>query len=463
MTLAEEIITTAHKILYSDIPESTAHRAKLFLIDTFGIALAGRNAEGVKGVIDTVTEMGGSKDATILCSGQKIPAPPAALANAISAHALDFDDLHEAGGAHVNVSVIPAAIAAAQKMGGVSGKELLTAVNLGVDLVCRLGVSVPLFQGWHTTTTYGIFGSALAAGLVLGLTPDALANALGIAYSQAAGTRQGRLEASLAKRLQPALACQSGVTAALLAGKGLTGPREWIEGEWGLARVYGGSHEKIKQTSIKKLKSGFGKVFLGDELSFKFYPCCKVAHTSIEAVLDLAKENHIPADDVNGVTVNVSSGAYSTVGKPFEIRKNPQVDAQFSIPYTVALALAHRKVGLSGFEEETIQNPEINTLARKVRVFADPEMKDISSNVVNLATKVTIHTKRGNFSKELSTCKGHPDKPLDTEDVFQKFRDCAAYGKVLSNEGIEETLDCLIKLEDIKDIEKIFNAIRWRH
>jgi len=107
-------------------------------------------------------------------------------------------------------------LAVLQRKGGVSGKELLTAIILGVDLVCRVGVSLPIHPGRHISSTYGIFGVALAAGKILGLTPEALTNACGIASSQAAGTRHGRLEGTLTKRLQPALACQSGVLAALI-------------------------------------------------------------------------------------------------------------------------------------------------------------------------------------------------------------------------------------------------------
>ena len=461
MTVAEEIASFAGEIAFSQIPEPTVQRAKLFLIDTFGVALAAKNAEGVQGVVDMVLEQGGRQEASIWGIGTKIPAPSAALANSLMIHSRDFDDLHEPGGAHVNVTVIPSAMAMAQRTGGVSGKKLLTAVIMGVDLVCRLGTYVPIFRGWHVSSTYGIFGSALAAGMMLGLTPDRLANALGIAYSQAAGTRQGRVEGSLAKRIQPALACQAGVSAALLAERGITGPREWIEGMWSLSRVYSDSHEPIDDASIDGLKTGHGEVFLVEELSFKLYPCCKVAHTSIEAVLDLAHAHHIQADEVDRIAVRVSQGAYDTVGKPFEIRSNPQVDAQFSIPYTAALAMIRKRVDLSGFENKIVRDPDIFALAKKVHVDVDPEMQDVSANVVNLAAKVAIHTNRGVFSKELTVCKGHPDNPIAKEDVFKKFLSCALYSNTLSETEAEKTLGHLIGLEDIPDVNTMIESIAW--
>jgi 2-methylcitrate dehydratase PrpD len=461
MTLSEEIASIAHTIVFSKIPPHTVERARLFFIDTFGVALAGRGVKGNKEVAELVTAWGGKKEATILYSGERVPAQLAALVNSLMVHSTEYDDIHEAGGAHINVSVIPSALAVSQRKGGVSGKELLTAIILGVDLVCRLGASLSLYPGWHISSTYGVFGAALAAGKILSLTPEALTNALGMAYSQAAGTRQGRLEGTLTKRLQPALACQSGVMAALIAEKGLTGPKEWIEGTWGMARVYSDSHEQIQEDSIRKLKRGVGEVFLGDDLSFKLYPCCKVTHTSIEATLALVEENHINLDEMDEVIVNVSPGAYKTVGSPFKIRTNPQVDAQFSIPYTVALALVRKKVNLDGFDEETIRDPRITATAKRVRVMIDPEMEDVSSNMVNLASKVAIHSKRGVFSKDLAICKGHPDRPIDKEDIFRKFHECCQYNKTLSDKEIENTLSLLRELEDVKDVNEIFGQIKW--
>jgi len=463
MTIAEEIASVAGRIEFQQIPAPTVERAKLFLIDTIGVALAGKTAEGVQPVIKMILAMGGKGEAVIWGFGKKAPAPMAALANSMMAHSRDYDDLHEKGGAHVNVSVIPSALAMAQRKGAVSGKKLLSAVIMGVDLVCRLGACVPIFHGWHVTTTYGIFGSALTAGIILGLTPDRMANALGIAYSQAAGTRQARVEGSLTKRLQPALACQAGVTAALLAEAGITGPREWIEGIWGLARVYGNAHDSLRQETGRRITSGLGEVFLGDDLSFKLYPCCKVAHTSIEATLDLVHEHRISADEFDHIRIRVSQGAYNTVGKPFAVRTNPQVDAQFSIPYTVALAVIRNSVDLSGFEEEVIDNPEINAMAKKVRVEVDHEMKDVSANVVNLAAKVDLHTRRGIFSKELAVCRGHPDNPVSKTEVFNKFLGCALYGKTLSEIKAKKTLERLMHLEDVGDIGRIFDAVAWEN
>jgi 2-methylcitrate dehydratase PrpD len=249
--------------------------------------------------------------------------------------------------------------------------------------------------------------------------------------------------------------------AAVLAERGLTGPKEWIEGLWGMAHVFSDSHEKIDQVSVSKFRNGLGRVFLGDYLSFKLYPCCKVTHTAIEAALELVKENNIRAEEVDEVSVNVSPGAFQTVGRPFEIRTNPQVDAQFSIPYTVALALVRGRVDLNGFRESVINDPNVVAMTKKVHAVRDAEMDDSSSNIVNLASKVTIHTKKGVFSRSLETCKGHPDRYLDEADIYKKFRECCLYSQALSARETEEVLGLLKHLEEIEDINQILGSISW--
>lgn len=457
--LMTDIVSAAYCLRFEDIPEATVERAKLFLLDTIGVILAGRNADGTDGVLDLVREMGGMPQAKIIGVDMAAPAPWAALANSFMAHARDFDDLYEPGGTHVNVTVVPAALAASQKKVGVSGERFLVALIAGVDLVCRFGVSLPIYRGWHVSATYGVFGAALSAGLILGLDEEELTNAMGLAYSQSAGTRQGRLEGTLSKRLQPALACHSGVLAALLAEKGLTGPKACIEGIWGLSRVYGQDHLDISEQSVEKLTHGLGNVFLGDDLSFKLYPCCKVTHTSIEAALALAEENRLQIDEIDKITVRVSEGAYNTVGKPFEIKINPQVDAQFSIPYTVALALTEGQVTLSGFEEDRVLDPRLKELADKVHVEIDPDMKDDSANMVNLATRMSVYTRRGVFSKNLDICRGHPSNPPMAEDICEKFSTCARFGGTLSESRIASALQMLTQVEQLADINRLFEII----
>jgi 2-methylcitrate dehydratase PrpD len=187
MSIMENIVKHLVRLRFEDVPKPTVEKQKDLLIDTLGVAVAGPKAPGVAQVIDLLREIGGKEESTVLSDGSKSPVFLAAMANSLMAHAFDFDDMHEKAGIHANVCVIPAALAMAERVGAVDGKTFLTAVILGIDLICRMGLFVPLSRGWHATTTFGIFGATVASSKILGLDEKKTANALGIAYSQASG------------------------------------------------------------------------------------------------------------------------------------------------------------------------------------------------------------------------------------------------------------------------------------
>jgi 2-methylcitrate dehydratase PrpD len=454
MAVLENIVEHLVKIRFEDIPKRTVEKQKDLLIDTLGVAIAGSKAPGVAQILDLLKEIGGREESSVLSGGGKSPAFLAAMANSLMAHAVDFDDMHEKAGIHANVCVIPAALAMAERVGGVSGKTFLTAVILGNDLICRMGLSIPLMRGWHATTTFGIFGATIASSKILGLDERKMANALGIAYSQASGNRQGRLEGTLAKRLQVAMSVKSGVLSSLFAHRGLTGPRKILEGDWGMLRLYGdprfaGDQERILEALTKDL----GKTFSGDELSIKPYPSCKATHTPIYAVLHLMKEERIAAEQIEEVEVFVSKGCYQTAGRPFEIRTDPQVDAQFSIPYTVATAILTGRVGLQDFTETAIKDPRRIALAKKVTVSIDPTLLEPSTNVVNLESRILMKGQGKSHSSKASVSTGHPECPMSKEEIFAKFENCLRFGRdSLSRQKIRQAFDVMKDVEVLEDV-----------
>ncbi len=460
MPLIDEIVKHLEKTTFEDIPQETVEKQEDLLIDTIGVALGGAKAPGVKEVVDLLKGMGGKKEATILVDGGKLPAIHAAMANSLMAHSLDFDDMHEKAGIHANVSVIPAALAAAESMGRVDGKTFLTAIILGVDLVCRMGLAIPLSRGWHATTTFGIFGAAASSSKILGLNEEKMANALGIAYCQSSGNRQGRLEGALTKRLQPALASKAGLFSSILAAQGITGPKEILEGDWGILRLYADpQYSGKKEKTIQSLTRDLGKTFLGDQLSIKPFPSCKATHTSIDAVLNLLKQNRIRPEEVEGVDVSVSKGCYGTAGRPFEIRTNPQVDAQFSIPYTVATALLRGEVGLEDFTESAIRDPKRMEIAKRVKVSVDPNLKEPSTNVVNLESRVVLKAGGKTYSHRSSISKGHPHRPMNREEILSKFESCLRFGTSFPRGRAKKIFTSLLNLEQVWDIRSVVKLL----
>ena len=449
-----DIASFLTKTRFEDLPEEAVAAAKTFIIDTFGVALAGSTAAGCAEVVRLIKEQGGRPDSSILIYGGKVPAQEAAFANSMMIHGRDFDDTHEGPiVAHCNVSVLPAALALAEKKGA-SGKEFVLAVILGIDLMARIGNAAPLFHGWHNTTVLGAFGATVAAGKILKLNRDKMVNALGIGFSQASGNRQGREDGALTKRMQPAFSARAGVFSALLAEQGLTGAKNILQGPWGYFRLYGEQRARADEEALNRLMDQLGERYEVVNLSAKPYPCCRLTHGAIDATLSLVQEHGLKEEDVKEVVVETSPVVHDTVGHAFQIRDNPQVDAQFSIAYTVAVAIQRGNVLLDDFEEEVIRQPNTAKLAKKVLARVDERLP-------RHCTVVNLFTPAGKvFSKRIDVFKGHPENPLSREEFLQKFRECARYSAVPISRGrLEEMLACLQDIERIQDIDQLLQVM----
>ncbi|MBI4190377.1 MAG: MmgE/PrpD family protein [Betaproteobacteria bacterium] len=270
-------------IRYEDLPDSAVRAAKQFMLDTLAVAWAGSNAPGCADAHGLLVDEGGRADSTVWAYGDRLPTTASAFLNSMFAAALDFDSLGRDAPAHVNIVVLPAAMALAERR-RVSGKEFLTALVVGCDLMCRISASCESlknpYKGWFYTSIHGVFGAAASSARLLGLDAVAIRHALGIAYSQAAGTQQANIEPSLTKRMQSAFASRAGVFAALLAARRISSPRSVFEGQCGLYRMY-------QDGDVGRLLDGLGTRFENGNLSIKKFPSCGCNHTALEGALQL--------------------------------------------------------------------------------------------------------------------------------------------------------------------------------
>ena len=425
---------------------------KKFILDTLGVALAGSNAVGCKEVLNLITDWQGKEESTVIMYGNKVPSPNAALINSMMAHALDFDDAHDTATLHANVTVLPAVLALAEREGGVSGQALIAAVATGNDIACRLGLSLTGPLTWLKTSTMGYFGATLACGKILGLDEEKMLHAIGIAYSQCAGNPQCLVDGGLVKRMQPAFAAKAGVLSALLAQQGITGATNIFEGKHGFFPLY----HPGKDYDRKKITEGLGRFFEGTNLSVKLYPCCRATNGCIDATLGLVTENNIPPEEISAVIAHVTQTAYGMVGKPFEIREVPQVDAQFSIPYTMAIAITGKRVSIDDFFESKIRSDAQRLeLARKVEVIADQEP------VPRHRCVIEIKMKNGrSYSNHVEILKGDPRNPVSFEDVAAKFRESSAFAaKSLSSDRAEEIINLIKSLETVSNIDTMVKML----
>src|SRR5271166_4407879 len=331
---------------YADLPASAIRSARRDILDTFGCMLGGSGSPGIAELCAVIGECGGREESRVLLRGMRLPAPQAALINASMGHALDFDDTLDTGGSiHPGVSVLAAALAMADRQDGVSGHDLLLAVALGLDVSCRIAFASTVDRGWHRTAAIGVFGATAAAGKLLGLTAEQMLNAFGIAYSQAAGNRQCILDGALTKRLQAGQAANSGVFAAVLAQTGFTGAHNIFNGRFGFFELYQ-PHGHDASLLLRDL----GRVFCGEALSYKPYPCGRPLPAAIDAALAARAELGIAAADaIAAVTIEADPVGHADQfdDGPFKRRPTQVVEAQFAQPFLVATALVKGRVGIA--------------------------------------------------------------------------------------------------------------------
>lgn len=443
---------------YRDLPAVVVESAKQEVMDSLATALGGSTKPGVAELVDMVKEWGGSEQSTVIAYGFKCPAPNAAQVNGTMIHALDYDDGHQVALVHIGCVAVSTCLAVSERMGKVSGKELITTLALGGDLLSRLGLaSKPggsaLSAGWHPTTLFGFLGAATMAGKIMGLDEDKMTNALGLAYHQCGGAGSGVGDGALAKRMGPGLAASAGIRAALMAERGITGERDPLEGRTGLFKTY-----MRDDYDVNILLNDLGKKFEGENIGDKPYPCCGLTHACIDATLALITSHNITASDIDSIIVYGGDSVYG-LSNPLEIKTAPRTitDAQFSVPWVVATALVNGKVTVDDFTEEALKRQDIATLAKKVTPKLDKSMNRHGVGPGGVIIKLKDGTE---YKEEVEHCLGSVERPMTFDDCINKFRDCAVFSvKPIPQAKVESVIEMIADLENLEDATEIIRKL----
>lgn len=454
--------TLFYETAYKDLPKEVIEAAKIQVLDYFGVCLTGSEKDGAKQVREVAIEMGGVPQSTILGTGEKVPAPNAAQANATAAHSLDFDDVHEAAIMHPGVVSISTALAVGELVGGISGKELITAVALGADMICRMGLAVynedsnPHKYGWHFTSLYSYMTSAAVASRILGLTVDQTVYAMGIAYHQCGGNGQAVKDSALTKRLGPGMGCRAGIHAALLAKKGVTGATHPMEGIQGIFNTY---HQGKYSHDI--LVGDLGKRFETVNVSIKPYPACRGTHPCIDSALKLANEYGVNADNVKSIVIEAGKGTIELLGEPLSVKAHPAnvVDAQFSLAWGASTAIAKKSVKLNDYTDEAIKDPVTLGVAAKVSLKHNPEYDTGGLEPV----KITAETADGKvYSAYTKEATGSPEKPVTYNECARKLRECLSCTEHKLVAQKQAALIRLVRdLDQVADISELIECAQW--
>jgi 2-methylcitrate dehydratase PrpD len=454
---------------YEDLPEPITDRVKKSILDTLGIIMpASELMHDLRPAIDLRIEAGGRQESTVLGYGVKLPCWDATFANGIRGHALDYADGHLEAVFRIGIAVIPATLALAERKGKVSGKELITAVAVAEEFLCRLGVSNArkrtTMGPWHEGILFGNYGAVASAARMLGLTADETDMALGIAYMKVGGTLSVVNPEANVRGMYAGFVGETGVMAALLAQRGIKGPRGTLGGKDGLFDVYlRGAYDR------DVMVDGLGKDYELINLSFKPWPACAFAHPFIDAMLTLRAEHSIRAEDI--VKIDVAFGAVvKKLGlcNPIDIAagKFPKTenDGKRSLPFNVALAALKGKISLRDFNEEGLRDTAVLKVAEKVVGALEPafDADQFSRKGTQLPPgRVTVTDRQGRtFTKTVDLPYGHHHNPIKFDDLIEKFRDCLALArKPISAADVDRVIDLVLHLEELEDIREIIQVL----
>jgi 2-methylcitrate dehydratase PrpD len=448
-TIAGHLAQTGYDALNDDAIRST----KEHILYTLGTILAGSSAPGATEVLSAARNFGGAQESTALVYGERLPAPSAALVNATMAHSRELDINDDRIAYKSSVAAIPAALALAEKIGRVSGRDFLAAICAGVDFGIRLGLAINPKPAHAQAIALGPLAAAAACGKILHLDEAGLWNALGIAYCRVSFTGNSTASPSLTKRLGIGFASQSGVLAALLASAGFPAAGEILQGRAGFFQTFYGQ-EGDYEVILDELGNRFEIVSVGP----KPFPSCRYTHPAVTGVLSLLREHSINAEDIHGVRVHIgerdmrSVGGWTDEEKKKKYRPEGVVDAQFSIPFTVAATLVNRHLSLQEFTDTALGSERILDVASRVSPILDRTLDDWPANVKPQIVEIETNDRQV-FTIRVDYPKGNLRNPITSDELIDSFRDMAKYSaRPLSRAKIEETVEAIFGLEKAEDV-----------
>jgi 2-methylcitrate dehydratase PrpD len=448
-----ELARWAAGVRFEDLPPDIVAATKLRVLDVMGLALAGAETDFGRSVREAALALSTPGPCRILGFGDRVGVTTAAFANGAFSQALEFDDTHNESIVHMSSPAVASALALSE-FTAVSGRDLITAIAIGNEISCRVGSvsSGELHRrGFHPTGLFATFGAAYLAGKLLGLDADRLARAAGIAGSFASGLLECWVDGTQTKFLHPGWSAQSGITAALLARAGVTGPAQVFEGRWGLFASH--VQDPNAHRDFHRIDDRLGDRWESRNSSFKPFPAAHVIHPYISAVLRLRARHGIKANEVERIECPVAAFIVGIVCEPTVEKFAPASDShgRVSLQYSLAEALCHGALGKAAYSAESRENPEILALARRVEYRVDPNYP--GHGRFKGAAKIVLKDGR-EFEEVEEYNRGSAENPMTYQELRAKFDDNAS--GFLSGEQRDRLASEIDRLECIANASDFF-------
>lgn len=447
--ITKTLATFASGLTCETLPPEVMMRARDLTIDLIGsIIRASAEADSTPSLLAMAKRLGldGGGDATVFGFNRRYSPAAAALFNGMLGHSLDFDDTHSDSSTHPSAPVVPAALAAAE-VTGASGRDLLTAIVAGYEVMLRLGNALDptahYARGFHPTATAGVFGAAAAAGRLFGLDPDEMGSAFGVAASQAAGSLQFLVNGAWNKRYQVGAAAMNGLIAASLAREGFLGARDAIEGTHGLLVGY------TDHPHPEKAVAGLGTVWETMKIGLKPYPACRYTHAAVDGLLALRAEMGLTPDNTGRIRIGLHRNGITLTGVPLPEKRRARsiVEGQFSMPFAAAVAL---KLGRFGWDDyDQLARSDIESICDRVDVIRDESLEGLSHP---FGATLAVETAEGVFERRIQDPSGEPGTFPSPEALRAKFIGLAA---PVMNDGADSLHARLLGLPTLDNVRAL--------
>jgi 2-methylcitrate dehydratase PrpD len=440
---------------FEDFTGAAVQAAKIFLLDTLGVGLIGSTGPKAQELIRAQRLWGTANDARVWSTGERLPAPAAAFSNAYQVHNAEFDCIHEGAVAHVMTVVAPASLACAERMARaegrpVSGRRLIEAVVLGVDVAASLGLAASSGLRFFRPATVGAFGGCAAIGKLAGFDAPTLQDAFSIAYGQLCGTMQAHAEGSLLLAMQMGFSARNAVVACDLARAGFEGPANVLEGPFGYFKLFepGGDPGRVT--------GSLGRTWRITEVAHKPFPSGRATHGIVDACLELTGRRGIQAADITAVRVVVPPLVHHLVGRP--PKREMEINyARLCAAYVAACALLRGRVAFGDFNALAHADPATQDLAGRIQI----EARDTGD--ANALTPIEVEVALRDGARHLARIEatyGSPAKPMSREAQIEKFvSNAAAAVRPLRRDRAEALIAMVDNLEELDDVARIVDHL----
>lgn len=436
------------QLSYERIPETVIERMKMCLLDSLGCCLHGVTLPWTKTVEAMVMAEGAKPVASILGTAYKTSVSNAALVNGTAGHAFEFDDIHKESILHPGSIAIPVILSLAQQLQKVSGQSALTAMVAGYEIGTRVGnaASIQLFfDGFHPQGTSGVFVAAAAAGKMLAFNPTQMQECFGIAGSQAGGLMAAQ-EGAMVKRFHSGRAAQSGIYAAFLAQRGLTGIQQVLEASYG-----GYLSTYSSAPKVARLLHGLGEIWEADQVGYKPYACVTSIHSALDALLSIMSNHHLQPDDILRIDVGLTQMTFTHCA--WEYQAQGVTAAQMNLFFNMASVAFDGVLFVEQYRQEKLAEPRLLHFMKRIHAYVDQDLEEMGA-AYRHASIVKVTTTQGLLhEQQILDRRGSPENPLAKSEIQYKFKHVVS--GILGKAQIQELIDIVDHVEQLDNINPL--------